>query len=76
MFTAPALETSGDMNASRFSTITDVFEYAFSSHADKQAFQCLGHTLTYADLDRYSARLAGWLQQHSGLKPGDRIAIQ
>ncbi|HBX36052.1 MAG TPA: long-chain fatty acid--CoA ligase [Pseudohongiella sp.] len=64
------------MNASRFSTITDVFEYAFSSHADKQAFQCLGHTLTYADLDRYSARLAGWLQQHSGLKPGDRIAIQ
>ncbi|MEC8860097.1 MAG: AMP-binding protein [Pseudomonadota bacterium] len=76
MFTAPALDTSGDMNASRFSTITDVFEYAFSSHADKQAFQCLGHTLTYADLDRYSARLAGWLQQHSGLKPGDRIAIQ
>lgn len=76
MFTAPALDTSGDMNASRFSTITDVFEYAFSNHADKQAFQCLGHTLTYADLDRYSARLAGWLQQHSGLKPGDRIAIQ
>ncbi|MDH7943175.1 AMP-binding protein [Pseudohongiella sp. SYSU M77423] len=76
MFTAPALDTSGDMNASRFSTITDVFEYAFSNHAGKQAFQCLGHTLTYADLDRYSARLAGWLQQHSGLKPGDRIAIQ
>jgi long-chain acyl-CoA synthetase len=35
-----------------------------------------GHTLTYAEIDVLSARFASYLQHHSGLKPGDRIAIQ
>ncbi|ALO46136.1 AMP-binding protein [Pseudohongiella spirulinae] len=76
MFTAPALETTGDMSTSQFKTIADVFEYAFDHHADRPAFQCMGHQMTYADLNDASARLANWLIKHSGLKAGDRIAIQ
>jgi long-chain acyl-CoA synthetase len=76
MFIAPPLETTGDMNTERFRTIADVFQYAFDNHANRPAFQCMGHQLTYAELNDYSARLASWLVQHSGLKPGDRIAIQ
>ncbi|MGH8412533.1 MAG: long-chain-fatty-acid--CoA ligase, partial [Pseudomonas sp.] len=33
-------------------------------------------TLTYAELDRRSAAFAGYLQWHTDLKPGDRIAVQ
>lgn len=76
MFTAPPLETTADMNPDQFSRIVEVFEYAFTNHADKPAYNCLGHTLTYRDLDNYSARLATWLRNKSGLQPGDRIAIQ
>ena len=76
MFTAPPLENTGDMSTDRFNTIADVFQYAFDKHAARPAFQCMGHQLSYADLDDASARLANWLIQHSGLKAGDRIAIQ
>ncbi len=44
--------------------------------ADRPAFTGFGHTLSYAELDRLSAHFAAWLQQHSGLEPGDRLAIQ
>jgi long-chain acyl-CoA synthetase len=36
----------------------------------------MNRTLTYADLDRLSGRFAAYLQQHTGLQPGDRIAVQ
>jgi long-chain acyl-CoA synthetase len=36
----------------------------------------MGHTLTYADLDQLSGRFAAYLQQHTDLQPGDRIAVQ
>src|SRR5690606_808804 len=45
-------------------------------YADKPAFNCLGHTLSYRDLDNYSAKMAAWFKTKSGLKPGDHIAIQ
>jgi long-chain acyl-CoA synthetase len=36
----------------------------------------MDRTLTYADLDRLSGQFAAYLQQHTALKPGDRIAVQ
>ena len=36
----------------------------------------MDRTLTYAELDRLSGRFAAYLQQHTTLKPGDRIAVQ
>src|ERR1700746_1825032 len=31
---------------------------------------------TYADLDQVTARMAGKLQRHFGIRPGDRVAVQ
>lgn len=76
MYTAPALQTTEDLNAERFHSIADMAEYAFSTHAEREAFRCLDHSLTFREIDEYSARLATWLREHSGLQPGDRIAIQ
>lgn len=57
-------------------TLIEVFSESCKSFADKSAFTCMDRTLTYADLDRLSGRFAAYLQQHTGLKPGDRIAVQ
>lgn len=57
-------------------TLTEVFSESCKSFTDKNAFTCMDRTLTYADLDRLSGLFAAYLQQHTGLKPGDRIAVQ
>lgn len=57
-------------------TLTEIFSESCKKFADKSAFTCMDHTLTYAELDRLSARFAAYLQQFTQLKPGDRIAVQ
>ena len=57
-------------------TVVNVFEETCREFADSPAFTCLNHTLTFADVDRLSASFAAYLQQHTSLKPGDRIAVQ
>ncbi|UTF60157.1 AMP-binding protein [Gilvimarinus sp. DA14] len=57
-------------------TIVDVFTEACAEFADSPAFTCLGHTLTYRDIDRLSGQFAAYLQQCTQLQPGDRIAVQ
>ncbi|UVL18041.1 long-chain-fatty-acid--CoA ligase FadD2 [Pseudomonas sp. B21-023] len=63
-----------DMNA--YTSVVDVFERSCKRFADRPAYSNLGVTLSYADLERYSAAFAAWLQQHTDLAPGDRIAVQ
>ena len=59
-----------------YKSVLEVFERSCKRFADSPAFTNLGVTLTYADLDRQSAAFAGYLQQHTDLVPGDRIAVQ
>ncbi|WP_338744851.1 long-chain-fatty-acid--CoA ligase FadD2 [Pseudomonas putida] len=63
-----------DINA--YTSVVEVFERSCKCFADRPAFSNLGVTLTYAELERHSAAFAAWLQQHTDLKPGDRIAVQ
>jgi len=63
-----------DINA--YTSVVEVFERSCKRFADRPAFSNLGVTLTYAELERQSAAFAAWLQQHTDLKPGDRIAVQ
>ncbi|QXH34540.1 long-chain-fatty-acid--CoA ligase FadD2 [Pseudomonas muyukensis] len=63
-----------DMNA--YTSVVDVFERSCKRFADRPAFSNLGVTLSYAELERHSAAFAAWLQQHTDLQPGDRIAVQ
>jgi long-chain acyl-CoA synthetase len=57
-------------------TLTEVFAHSCKAYADSPAFTCMNHTLSYAELDQKSAQFAAYLQQHTQLKPGDRIAVQ
>ncbi|MDD0972802.1 long-chain-fatty-acid--CoA ligase FadD2 [Pseudomonas fontis] len=59
-----------------YKSILEVFERSCKKFADRPAFSNLGVTLTYAELERHSAAFAAYLQQHTDLKPGERIAVQ
>ncbi|MBC6907448.1 long-chain fatty acid--CoA ligase [Saccharophagus sp. K07] len=64
------------MESKRYATVNELLQDAFTQHKHLPAFTCFGHTFSYAEIDALSARFASYLQNHSGLKPGDRIAIQ
>ncbi|MDY7024744.1 MAG: AMP-binding protein [Pseudomonadota bacterium] len=61
---------------SELQSLIDVFHYSFARFPEKKAFTNLGFSLTYQALDEASAAFGAYLQQHTSLEPGDRIAIQ
>ncbi len=64
------------MKAQKHATVVDLIQYAFQTHSEKPAYTCLGYTMTYAQVEYQARRFASFLQHHSGLKPGDRLALQ
>lgn len=65
-----------DIDVGAYKSVIEVFERSCKKFADRPAFSNMGVTLTYAELERYSAAFAGYLQAHTDLAPGDRIAVQ
>ncbi|MBC3365348.1 long-chain-fatty-acid--CoA ligase FadD2 [Pseudomonas sp. SWRI154] len=65
-----------DIEHGVYKSVVEVFERSCKKFADRPAFSNMGVTLTYAELERYSAAFAGYLQAHTDLAPGDRIAVQ
>ena len=64
------------MTVKQHSTVVDLIEHAVSTYQDGPAYTCLGHTLSFNEIFERSQRFASFLQNHTTLKPGDRIALQ
>lgn len=64
------------VNPDQYPNLLSIVNELLENNAQRPAFTGIGHTLSYADIDRYSNRFASYLQNHTSLKPGDRIAIQ
>ena len=71
---APGVSDQIDLD--QYQAAVEVIESSFKKYADQPAFTSIGKTLTYAEIDQYSAAFAHYLQNHTNLKPGDTIAIQ
>ena len=67
---------TAEINPDEFPNIQAVLKQSCQRFADKPAFSNLGKTITYGELYTLSGAFAAWLQQHTDLKPGDRIAVQ
>jgi long-chain acyl-CoA synthetase len=65
-----------EINPDEYQNIQAVLEQSCKQFADKPAFSNLGKTLTYGELYKLSGDFAAYLQQHTDLQPGDRIAVQ
>ncbi|QEY64321.1 long-chain fatty acid--CoA ligase [Metapseudomonas lalkuanensis] len=65
-----------EINADQYPNVQAVLKESCQRFADKPAFSNLGKTLTYGELYELSGAFAAYLQNHTDLKPGDRIAVQ
>ncbi|WP_122574994.1 long-chain-fatty-acid--CoA ligase FadD1 [Pseudomonas viridiflava] len=67
---------SPDVDPDEYPNVQAVLKQSCQRFADKPAFSNLGKTLTYGELYELSGAFAAWIQQHTDLVPGDRIAVQ
>lgn len=63
------------INFSEFNNLTDLFNHSIRNYGTRIAYESFDHTLNYNQIGHYSDKIAGWLQKHAELKPGERVAI-
>lgn len=59
-----------------FSSVVDLFEESIGKYGDAVAYECMGKTISFNELDVLSKTFAAFLQGELQLKKGDRIGIQ
>ena len=64
-----------EIDIDAYRSIVEVFDESIAAYADRPAFTNFGVTITYRQLDEYSAALGAYLQNTLGLEKGDRVAI-
>ena len=55
-------------------SVGELFEKSCRQFADREAFHCMGKSLTFAQVDKMSRDFAAWVQA-KGLPKGSRVAI-
>jgi len=63
-----------EIDPSRYASLVAMLEESFQQFRDRQAFVCMGKSMTYAELDAASLAFAAWLQG-TGLERGARVAV-
>src|SRR6185369_12411560 len=63
-----------EIDYSDYKSVGDLFEKCVKQFADRPAFHCMGKTITFAELDRFSAAFGAWVQS-KGLAMGARVAL-
>jgi long-chain acyl-CoA synthetase len=59
-----------------YNSLNELFETASEKYKDKVAFENMGVSLTFSQVDELSTHFAAYLQKELGLQKGERIAIQ
>jgi long-chain acyl-CoA synthetase len=65
-----------EINLYDYTSLVELFEANSVKYADRVAFENMGVTLTFKQVQNFSDHFAAYLQEGLGLKKGDRIAIQ
>ena len=65
-----------EINPEQYNSLLDLFNQCFESFKDRIAFENMGQGMTYGKLDELTRDFAAYIQHHTDLEPGDRIAIQ
>jgi long-chain acyl-CoA synthetase len=74
-FAAYGAKIPREIDPDAHGSVLAMLEAAMQRFADRPAFRCFGHMLTYADTDRLSRSFAAFLQNKLGVKKGDRITV-
>jgi long-chain acyl-CoA synthetase len=65
-----------EVNCEAYSSIADLFDESVKKYSSAVAFECMGKTMTFSELDKQSAHFANYLTQVLKLEKGSRVAIQ
>ncbi|MDX5479995.1 MAG: AMP-binding protein [Cyclobacteriaceae bacterium] len=65
-----------EINVTAYSSVVNLFEESVSKYGDAIAYECMGKTMTFNEIDQYSKKFASYLQNDLNMKKGDRVAIQ
>ena len=63
-----------EIDISQYKSLAQLIDESFKKFADRPAFMCMDKSITFAELDAMSLKLAAWLQS-KGLQKGARVAI-
>jgi len=64
-----------EIDINEYSSVAEIFDTSVAKYADLPAYTNFGKTLTYNDVDIYSAQLGAYLKNELGLEKGDRVAV-
>jgi long-chain acyl-CoA synthetase len=65
-----------EVDCTAYSSVTELFEESVKKYGTAVAYECMGKTLTFQELDRLSAQFANYLIHELKLSKGSRVAIQ
>jgi len=65
-----------DVDVKQYSSILDVYDQTIAKYSDNVAFSNMGKEMTYRELNKHAENFASYIQHHTNLRKGDRIAIQ
>ncbi|MFT4630288.1 MAG: long-chain acyl-CoA synthetase [Arenicella sp.] len=65
-----------DLNPEGHTSLVEMFDKVCQEHSEVVAFSCLGHEVSYAEIDRLSNIMGHYLCHQLGLQKGDRVAVQ
>jgi long-chain acyl-CoA synthetase len=66
---------SEDIDINEFSSVANIFDTSVARYSDRPAYTNFGKTLSYQDVDIFTAQLASYLKNELGLTKGERVAV-
>ena len=64
-----------EIDISEFTSVADVFDSSIAKFTNLPAYTNFGKTISYQDVDVYTAQLGAYLKNELGLEKGDRVAV-
>lgn len=64
-----------EISIGTYPSLIELMEETFKEFTSNPCYSCMGKTLSFAQIEELSRNFASYLQGHTQLKPGDRIAI-
>ena len=64
-----------DVDINEFSSVADIFDTSIAKYSERPAYTNFGKTLSYKEVDNYTAQLGSYLKNELGLEKGDRVAV-
>jgi long-chain acyl-CoA synthetase len=65
-----------EINTAAYTSVSELFDECVQKYGDKVAYECMGKTMSFNELEKLSGQFAAYLTEVLKLKKGARVAIQ